>query len=516
MGKIQKMVDYALKIARDDSHGYSQRRRWPSQGTDFDCSSLMYQAAHEAGYNVPLSGYTGTMLADFKKAGFSALPFDGNLDDLDAGDIMLAHNSNVQHTEISIGNGKFVGAHIAETGGVDGQPGDQTGDEISVCDAYIPSGGWDWVLVPPAESDTSKPSTSTPSTSKNTLNGIDIASWQGDLVPGNMTTTDFIIVKATGGKDYTNPYFKKHAEATLKTGKPLGIYHYACERGCEGTAQEEADYFIAAVKPYIGKAALFLDWEDYALYKGVKYAKAWLDRVKEKTGVTPCIYMSKGNCRDYGWSSVVKAGYQLWVAQYPNYDPTDYQKDPWTDDNGYGAWDKPIMFQYTSEGHIKGYYGRLDLNLFYGNVEDIKKLMGQQGAADAKPTQSQQKDEGVTFRVSTDPRGKKWSPEGKCNGNGIRWLAVKGVGKYRVYTQDNGWLPWVDEYDCSDLEYGCAGDGSPITGVEIPSNEYRYAVRVLGGVWYPDMIGNTDTGGSDDTYAGDLSCGIDGFRISRA
>ena len=379
MSKIQKMVDLAIKIARDDSHGYSQRRRWPSQGTDFDCSSLMYYCAHEAGYDVPLSGYTGTMLADFTKAGFTAVPFDGNLSDLEPGDIML----NVQdHTEMYVGNGKFVGAHIAETGDVDGAPGDQTGDEISECNAYVPSFGWDYVLVPPAESSSqpsSKPASKPAATSKETLDGIDIASHQGDLVPGNMTTTDFIIVKSTGGNSYTNPYFRKHADATLKAGKLLGIYHFACERTGSGTAEQEADYFIAAAKPYIGKAALFLDWEADALYKGVSWAKAWLDRVKAKTGVTPGIYMSKSKCREYDWSSVAKA-YPLWVAQYADYEPTGYQKDPWTDSYGYGAWSKPIIFQYSSEGHVKGYYGRLDINLFYGGTEDFKKLMGPQGS----------------------------------------------------------------------------------------------------------------------------------------
>lgn len=152
MGKIQTMINAAVAIANDDSHGYSQSRRWPSQGTDFDCSSLMYYAANKAGYDVTLgpSGthYTGTMVADFKKAGFAVYEFDGNLSDLDPGDILV----NVQyHTEMYIGNGKFVGAHGSETGGIDGAPGDQTGHEISIVNAYVYDEGWDYVLTPPAE-----------------------------------------------------------------------------------------------------------------------------------------------------------------------------------------------------------------------------------------------------------------------------------------------------------------------------------------------------------------------------
>lgn len=147
MSKIDTMVNTAITIAKDDSHGYSQYRRWPSQGTDFDCSSLMYYCAHKAGYNVPLSGYTGTMLADFKNAGFNALKFSSvGLNGLKRGDILL---NVTDHTEMCIGNGQFVGAHGSETGGIDGKPGDQTGREISICAAY--NYPWDYVLRPPAE-----------------------------------------------------------------------------------------------------------------------------------------------------------------------------------------------------------------------------------------------------------------------------------------------------------------------------------------------------------------------------
>jgi hypothetical protein len=49
------------------------------------------------------------------------------------GDIMLVHREGGrQHTEIYIGKNKTVGAHIAETGGVYGVIGDQTGNEICI------------------------------------------------------------------------------------------------------------------------------------------------------------------------------------------------------------------------------------------------------------------------------------------------------------------------------------------------------------------------------------------------
>ena len=183
MGKREDMVALAVGVANDDSHGYSQYRRWPWQGTDYDCSSLMYWSAHNAGYDVPESGYTGTMLADFKAAGFTAVPWDGNIWDCTPGDILLAHNGNRQHTEMYVGDGNNVGAHIAETGDIDGAPGDQTGNEISVAPNW---GDWDYVLIPPDNDGTpAKVSASSKPKEKPASSG---AGWQGEVVGLEDTT----------------------------------------------------------------------------------------------------------------------------------------------------------------------------------------------------------------------------------------------------------------------------------------------------------------------------------------
>ena len=206
------------------------------------------------------------------------------------------------------------------------------------------------------------------------LNGIDISSWQAGINIAKVPS-DFVIVKATGGKGYTNPYYKLMANATLKAGKLLGLYHFARETSCPGTAVQEADYFVNAVGAYVGRAVLVLDWEGSALLMGTGWAKKFLDRVYAKTGVRPLIYMSKSYTRAYDWTKVAK-NYQLWVAQYAfKYQKgTGYVLNPWTDTNDYGAWDRPTMFQYTSAGQLSGYSGGLDLNIFYGEADDWKVL----------------------------------------------------------------------------------------------------------------------------------------------
>ena len=209
---------------------------------------------------------------------------------------------------------------------------------------------------------------------KKTLNGIDIYSGQGDKginIAG--VDADFVIVKATEGTTYINPYYRSMADATLSSGKMLGFYHFARV----GDPEAQADFFVTQVGPYIGRAALFLDWEDGPyrgiLLQGPGWAKRFLDRVYAKTGVRPLIYMSKSVTRSYDWSQVAPA-YGLWVAQYPDYKPTGYQGAPWTDSTGFGAWAGPTIFQYTSTGRISGYNANLDLDLFYGTVEDWQDM----------------------------------------------------------------------------------------------------------------------------------------------
>lgn len=205
------------------------------------------------------------------------------------------------------------------------------------------------------------------------LNGIDISSWQAGIDISNVDA-DFVIVKATGGTGYTNPYFKSMANATIKSGKLLGLYHFAREATSPGTAVAEADHFVNAAKSYVGRAVLVLDWErDYSL--GPTWVKKFCNRVYKKTGVRPLVYMSKSYTRSYDWTSVAK-NYQLWVAQYSleYLQGTGYVSQPWTDGFGYGAWDGPIMYQYTSAGRISGYSGDLDLDIFYGSKADWEAL----------------------------------------------------------------------------------------------------------------------------------------------
>lgn len=193
------------------------------------------------------------------------------------------------------------------------------------------------------------------------LQGIDIASYQTGI-DLSVVPCDFVIIKATEGVNYTNPDFTRAYTQAKEQNKRIGIYHYA--NGAGATA--EADYFLSVVGDRVGDAILVLDWEQggNSAFGNVSYAKQWLDHVYSKTKVRPLIYMSKSVTYGYDWSAVAP-NHGLWVAQYADNNPTNYQSNPWTDTNGYGAWSSPVIFQYTSTGRLSGWSGNLDLNLAY-------------------------------------------------------------------------------------------------------------------------------------------------------
>lgn len=206
------------------------------------------------------------------------------------------------------------------------------------------------------------------------MNGIDIASYQAGI-DLSVVPCDFVIVKATEGTGYVNPYFEGHASTTLNLGKKLGLYHYASG----GNAIAEADYFVNVVKNYIGKAILVLDWEADAVNRGVSWAKQWLDRVYNRAGVRPLIYMSNSVVNGYDWAIVANANYGLWNAgYYAGYEVMGYNPNaPLI--GGTGAWKEAAIYQYTSSGRLNGWGKNLDLDVFYGDGATWDAYAGTRG-----------------------------------------------------------------------------------------------------------------------------------------
>ena len=222
------------------------------------------------------------------------------------------------------------------------------------------------------------------------LKGIDISKWQTGIDLSKIDC-DFVIVKATEGIGYVDKSCDMLFQKALSLGKKLGFYHFA-RPTANNDPIREADFFYENCKGYFGKAIPILDWEAENK-QNVAYAKAWLDRVYQRSGVKPVIYMSESVVNSYDWSSVANADYGLWVAKYRD-NATDYNynmanagshpKVKW--------WKFYCMWQWTSTGRLNGYSGNLDCNVFYGDGTTWDKYAGKSGTTQSvKPTQTVKK-----------------------------------------------------------------------------------------------------------------------------
>lgn len=177
--------------------------------------------------------------------------------------------------------------------------------------------------------------------------GCDISSYQKNNYKSIIDNNNaFVVIKATEGRTYINPYMDVQAAYAEGKGKLIGFYHYARpENG--NTAEQEAQHFVDTVKPYIGRAILVLDYEGKAHGIGAKWAADFVKTVKKMCGVLPLFYTSEAYLSKY--RAVQRTGCGLWVAKYSLQKP---KKLPWT---------LLAMWQYT--------YVPYDKSRFYGDAK---------------------------------------------------------------------------------------------------------------------------------------------------
>lgn len=232
------------------------------------------------------------------------------------------------------------------------------------------------------------------------LRGVDISHWQSNFDAFN--NVDFAIIKATEGVGYVDPACDKLYQKAKKSGKLLGVYHFA-RPDLNNSAIAEADWFIKNIQGYLREAILVLDWESGYL-GNVAWAKAFLDRVKEKTGIKAILYASRSPINSFDWSSVANADYGLWVADYGA--NTGYEGNKpvvkW--------WPFYILWQYTSRGRVAGYNGNIDLNNFYGDAETWRKY-ATSSESNTKPAPTPEPAKKTNEQLADEVIAGKWDNE---------------------------------------------------------------------------------------------------------
>lgn len=133
----EQAVQWALAIAEDSDHGYSQAVR---TGPDYDCSSFVAAAYANAGVDILETSTTHTMESgaySLESIGFIDVTSDIDLSTgqgLQLGDIVWK-SSHVEMVS-NVNPYELVGAHRSENGGKFGKLGDQDGREICTNSYY--------------------------------------------------------------------------------------------------------------------------------------------------------------------------------------------------------------------------------------------------------------------------------------------------------------------------------------------------------------------------------------------
>lgn len=200
---------------------------------------------------------------------------------------------------------------------------------------------------------------------KDKVYGLDVSHYQGDIgwtklkAENNDFPMQFVFIRATTGIDRDSE-FRDNWEAAKTHGYLRGAYHYYRP---DENSLKQADNFIKNVKLSKGDLPPVLDIEKIpnrqcmdSLRSGLR---RWLNKVENHYGMKPIIYSGESFYTDYLKEEF--AGYKLWIANYSFFE--DEIKRDW------------LIWQFTDKATMNGITGPVDVNIYNGNIEGLKRMV---------------------------------------------------------------------------------------------------------------------------------------------
>jgi lysozyme len=195
--------------------------------------------------------------------------------------------------------------------------------------------------------------------------GIDVSQYQGTIDWDNVEAIEeqfelkFVIVRATAGSRKVDLKFKKNWKNLTESMYIQGAYHYYRP---DENSTDQANNFIKNVKLRKGHLPPILDIEKMPKGQSMDKLKEglqnWLTIVEKHYGVKPIIYTGEKYYEDFLQEDF--PSYQFWIANY----------NPWKEkiEADY------LMWQFTEKAKLHGIDELVDVNVFNGNVDDLKKV----------------------------------------------------------------------------------------------------------------------------------------------
>ena len=195
--------------------------------------------------------------------------------------------------------------------------------------------------------------------------GIDISNWQNavDFNAVKASGREFVIIKATEGTSYVDPWWQRHVDGARAAG--LVVFHYHFARPDLGNAASaEADFFANTINLPNGEGAM-LDMES-----GSGSLSGWLmtcaDRIQARTQA-PLTIIYTGNWYIAGRLTDARlATYRLCDAVYNPGTQFPSPPPPWTTG--------PDFWQHTDKATVPGVTGACDEDYFAGTMDELRAM----------------------------------------------------------------------------------------------------------------------------------------------
>lgn len=195
--------------------------------------------------------------------------------------------------------------------------------------------------------------------------GIDVSKWQGtiDWEKVKAAGIEFAMIRAGYGQNNIDEQFVRNISECNRLGIFCGVYWFSYAYS-EDMARKEAEYALAAVKPYKLDYPIAFDYEydsaDNAQKHGVSpdkdhvsaLARSFCNRL-EDAGYYAMVYTNPAYLAAY-FDATIPEEYDIWLAQWPK-NPNLESKPA----QAGGIW------QYSATGSVSGINADVDLNAAY-------------------------------------------------------------------------------------------------------------------------------------------------------
>lgn len=199
------------------------------------------------------------------------------------------------------------------------------------------------------------------------VHGIDVSSYQGKIDWQKVTEMEdygvklsFTFIKATEGVTLIDSYFQRNWRESKKSGMIRGAYHYFKPKR---SGLWQAKFFLQTVNLESGDLPPVIDIEEIGEVNKLELQlnlQVFLNEIESKTKVKPIIYTGYQFYKDNLQGEFDE--YPFWIAHY-------YQSKLKLKDADWLFW------QHADNATINGIKGKVDMNVFNGDEEDLSALL---------------------------------------------------------------------------------------------------------------------------------------------